>query len=134
VNAFVGQTAVFAVAMAVAGAAVFSGDRETFVPPPETVAEEFLRGVTTGRYEPARSRLSDDARGGGDAEDLASLRAVLESRVGRVSRVKGGRAEIDGNAAMAEVEITSASGSVRDVQVRLVRRHHLWFVAGLPRV
>jgi len=46
-----------------AGASLFAvdviGDRETVVPPPDAVAEQFVRAVGAKRWEPSRAYLQD---------------------------------------------------------------------------
>lgn len=133
-NALLGQLGVLAVALAVAGASVAAGDRTALVAPPERVAEEFVKHVVAGRYEPARRRLSDEARLGIGSDDLRQLRASIESRLGRVREVNGQNATMNGNEAVADMELTSADGSRREMEIRLVRRRGVWFVAGVPNV
>jgi hypothetical protein len=49
------------------------GDRELFVPPPDAVAEGFVREVITGRYARAQEYLSSPR----PEEELQSLRELL---------------------------------------------------------
>lgn len=47
------------------------GDRETFVPPPDAVAEQFARAVMAKRWEPAKAYLQDpESRSEQELEEL----------------------------------------------------------------
>ncbi|HVE71783.1 MAG TPA: hypothetical protein VNI54_10470 [Thermoanaerobaculia bacterium] len=53
--------------------AVSLGDRELFVPPPDAVAEGFVREVITGRYSRAQEYLSEPR----PEKELRALRETL---------------------------------------------------------
>ena len=131
-KALVAQLAVLAVALLTAGLSVHFGDGSALVPPPEAEAEDFMRSIAAGRYEPARKRMSDDARHTVDLPALADLRRRLEQKIGTVQQIEGVRSHIRGEDAVADVLVTPARGPSRELQVPLVRRHRSWFVARLP--
>lgn len=60
-RAFFAVLAVLAVSLALVGWLVLGQQvAEPLVPSPENVVQNFVTGLSTGRYEPARQRFGDD--------------------------------------------------------------------------
>jgi hypothetical protein len=122
--------AVMAVALAVAGVAVFGlNDRTTLVPPPEAEAETVMRSLATRRYTQALPRLSDELRRSG-TDGLRRRQREIEQAHGRVRDVQGERSSIAGDYAEASVRLTTEAGETV-LRFRLLRRHGEWRVASL---
>ena len=81
------------------------GDRETFVPAPEVVAEEFVREIAGKRWDRARSLLLDP-ESMPDAE-LAELRM----RIGEPVNIEGETITRTDSEALANVRVEWAEGS-----------------------
>ena len=83
-----GVLVVLAILLAASAAAVGPlHDRELFTPPPESVAEGFMRAVVSGRHDQARAFLVDpDAI---ENDQLRSMERAIENRLGDVHDVTG---------------------------------------------
>jgi len=116
--------AIIAAALAVAGLAVFGLDDETtLVPPPEVVAEGFLRALTTRRYEQALPFL--DERPAGIGQELRRRRKAIDRAIGTVHDVRGEPGRRSGGTASASVRLRGERGEAR-LRFDLVRRHGEW--------
>jgi hypothetical protein len=80
-------------------------DRELFVPPPDAVAEEFVRAVINGHYEPARSYLAEESSMPDD-----ELRALQES-LGDPSEIEAEVVSRDDTRALANVRVSGGGDS-----------------------
>lgn len=80
-------------------------DRELLVPGPDVVAEEFVRAVVNGRYEPARARLADES-----SMTEIELR-TLQAQLGDPSEIEAEGIARDDTRALASVRVSSASES-----------------------
>jgi hypothetical protein len=91
------------------GAVEGMGDRDLFVPPPETVAEGFMREVMTKRWARARQYLvTPEAM---SDEQLESLQQSLEERVGDPLEIDAKELDRHDETARVQVRLSSARGS-----------------------
>ena len=67
-----------------AGIVFGRSDRTMFVPPPEAVAESFMRQLATGRYARALPYLSDDLAARTTPDTLRALTDRLQNRTGKI--------------------------------------------------
>lgn len=84
-------------------------DRELFVPPPETVAEGFVREVISKRWDRARPFLAHP-ESVSDAQ-LEALQKSWEERVGDPTKIDAQTIHRDHEQALANVSLQSAQGS-----------------------
>ena len=82
-------------------------DRELFVPPPDSVAEGFVREVITGRYTRAQEYLSEPR----PEEGLRALQQTLEARTGDPSEVEAEVVAQDHERALVNVRVSGGEGS-----------------------
>lgn len=85
------------------------GDRELFVPPPDAVAEAFVRETITGRYVRAREYLADPESMTDD--DVRALEQNIESWVGEATEVEAEVLSRTDDRALANVRVSSGKGS-----------------------
>lgn len=85
------------------------GDRELFVPPPESVAEGFVREIVTKRWERAREHLAEP-ESATDAQ-LEALQKSWEASVGEPTQIEAETITRDDAEALANVRMQSARGS-----------------------
>jgi hypothetical protein len=112
--------------LGIAAAAVFGlGDARVLVPPPEAVAEEFLRSLQTHRYPQARQDLDRGLREGVSGDELRDLWTRVERRVGHVRDVRGEKAGAPGE---AHGILVTEDGEIR-VTFRLSREHGEWHLS-----
>ena len=105
-----GVTLAMAVLIGVSALAVEQcGDRELFVPPPEVVAEGFVREIVTKRWDRARPYLAEP-ESVSDAQ-LEALQKAWESSVGDPSEFEAETVARDDAEALANVRMRSARGS-----------------------
>jgi hypothetical protein len=84
-------------------------DRETFIPPPDAVAEGFAREVVTKRWDRARAYLVDpDSMSNAQIE---ALQKSWEQRVGDPSTIEAETITRTNQEALANVRLRSAQGS-----------------------
>ena len=119
--------------LALIGAAVFADhDRQTLVPPPEAVGEQFVRRLASHRPRQASFALSERLRGETTRKRLSAWMRDIEAKAGSVENVEGK----DPVCADAEAGATVlVRGSDRDVALRLgfVREPGgVWRVDRLP--
>jgi hypothetical protein len=89
--------------------AIERGDRETFVSPPEAVAEGFVREVVTKRWDRARTYLLDpDAMSNAEIE---ALQKSWEQRIGDPSAINAEIVSRTDEQALVNVRLKSAKGS-----------------------
>ncbi|MDP9191348.1 MAG: hypothetical protein M3P06_06570 [Acidobacteriota bacterium] len=89
--------------------AVERGDRETFVSPPDAVAEGFAREVVTKRWDRARTYLADpDSMSNAE---IAALQKSWEQRIGDPSEVHAETISRTEDKALVNVNLKSARGS-----------------------
>ena len=123
--------AILAVAVAVAGFAVFAaGDAATLVPPPEVVAENFLRALVRKRDAQALSHLTPELRARVGVEGLRRRRQQIEGACGHVEDVRGEQGTRSGETAVATALVEGA-GCDRRVRFTLERRWGEWRLTSL---
>ena len=124
--------AVFASGLVLAGGAVFGlHDRQTFVPPPEAVAESFARQLVQRRYDLAVNYLGRNLRATTDANGLRARFDPLRQRIGTPNQVSGERDWMQESDASARALVEGESGNAV-LQVRLEREQGLWRITQLP--
>ncbi|HEX8410892.1 MAG TPA: hypothetical protein VF883_18655 [Thermoanaerobaculia bacterium] len=84
-------------------------DRELMVPPPDAVAEGFVRETITGRYARARQYLSEPESMSN--EDVRELEQFIESRVGEPTEVEAELVSRDDKRALVTVRVSAAERS-----------------------
>lgn len=84
-------------------------DRELLVPPPDAVAEGFVRETITGRYARARQYLAEPESMTDD--DVRAIEQQIESWVGEPTEVEAEVLSRDDGQALANVRVSSAQGS-----------------------
>jgi hypothetical protein len=82
-------------------------DRETFVPPPDAVAEGFVRELMTKRWARARPYLTEPL----PDDELRAMQESLEERVGQPIEIEAELLSRDDRTALANVRLSSAKGS-----------------------
>ena len=108
-------------------------DTGTLVPPPEGVAEGFVRQLATSRVRQTRQYLSRNARASLSPERLAAWFGDLEAAVGFVQTIECEISRVSGDSADALVVVMGEIKSIA-LTFHLVREHGLWVVSELPAV
>jgi hypothetical protein len=112
-----------AVAFAVFGA----GDREFFTPPPESIAEGYMRSLASKRYEPARRFLAEEARAATDQQKMRRIGEEMESRIGQIMDVRGENPRIDdSSSAQAETRLELADRQTTDARFEFRFERGMW--------
>lgn len=108
-------------------------DTGTLVPPPESVAEGFVRQLATSRVRQTRQYLSQDARAALSPERLAAWFGDLEAAIGRVQTIEGKSFRVADDDADARVVV---KGEIKSIELtfHLVREQGLWVILELPAV
>jgi hypothetical protein len=131
-GAILAKAAVMCVALGALALAVAAGDKGTFVPPPESVSESFVRQLTTGRYDRALPFLSRQAAAATDVEALNVLARDLDQSVGGVESVEGEQGDVKGRIAQARARVRGP-GAEAIITFALVRELGLWRIDGWTR-
>lgn len=123
--------AAVAIAVCLAGfaAGIAAGDRQLFVPPPESVAEGFVRQLAARRYDRARPLLSERAAARHDVAALAGVGRMLEEAAGEIAQVAGIAGVLQSDTARASARVHGRSGDIA-VAFDLVRERGLWRIEG----
>ncbi len=82
-------------------------DRETFTPPPDAVAEQFVRELMTKRWDRARTFLENEK----SDEELREMQESLEERVGDPTEIEAEEVSREEDRALVSVRLSSAKGS-----------------------
>ena len=128
------KLAILAAVLAALALAVSAGDRGTFVPPPESVAENFVRQLMGGRYDRALPLLSRQAAAAADVAKLETLALELERAVGgTATQVDATPLEMKANIAEAAATISGRSHAKASITFALVREKGLWKIDGWTR-
>jgi hypothetical protein len=106
-------------------------DTGTLVPPPEGVAEGFVRQLATSRFRQTRQYLSQNARASLSPERLAAWFADLEAAIGQVQTIEGRSSRVADDDADARVVLVGEIKSI-ELTFHLVREQGLWLVSRLP--
>src|SRR5688500_14462646 len=117
---------------ALTGVISATGDAEVLVPPPEAVAEGFLRAVETGRFAQALPFLDEELRKSVGEDGVRLLLQDLERQHGKIEDVQGEHSTVRGEEAEAEVSIRTAAGEEVPLRLQLRREKHLWKISELP--
>ena len=105
-----GVAAAVALLLGVSALAVHQfDDRELFVPPPDSVAESFVRETMAGRWERARAYLA--APESMRRAQLEELRKSWEAKVGEPTKIEAETITRDDAEALANVRMQSKRGS-----------------------
>jgi hypothetical protein len=123
--------AIMAAGLGIIAAGIAGGDRGTLVPPPDAVAEAFARELAAGRYDLARSHLSDALKASTSSTALRLWFEPVRRRLGAANRVD---AEIDWmqeRTAAAQASLDAEHGTAV-LPLRLVWEHGLWGIDDLP--
>lgn len=116
-------------ALGIVAIAVFGlGDQDTFVSPPESVAEEFVRAMGNGRIEPARSMLASEAARVTSTRELRLTATRFRSRVGHLDDVDATAVERTHDSAVVRARVEGHRASV-ELILPLVRENGAWSVA-----
>ena len=83
-------------------------DRETFVSPPDAIAEGFVRSVLEKRWDPARAYLSEPEST--SDQQLSDLQKSWEARLGELSEIEAETISRDDERAQVNVTLRSARG------------------------
>jgi hypothetical protein len=108
--------------------AVRHGDRELTVPPPESIAESFMRNVLTHRYPRARDLVVEQ---NADEEAMRRLAQSIEQRLGRVDDVSAETVSRTKEVALVNVRLKSASASDA-VPLSMIWSNGAWNVERVP--
>jgi hypothetical protein len=111
----------------IAGAIFGLGDSSVFVPPPESVAEGFVRQVVAERYSEALPYLSAALAERTTEESLKQLKKDLESRSGTIFNVQGEPGAIEENRAEASARLQVQDGEFA-LRFDLVRQEGVWSI------
>jgi hypothetical protein len=120
---------VILLAIAATAVVVVTGDRNLFVSAPESVTENFVRHLATGRYDRAHALFSDAAARRIDVKALAHLAEDLERSIGGIEQVEGESMTADRRQARARA-IVRGSGIEAVVNCSLVWEHAMWRIDG----
>lgn len=121
-----------AAALLVIAAAIFgAGDRHLFSPPPEAVAEEFVRQLVTRRYDLATKYLSPDLRRSVGSDGLRTRYEPMRRSLGKIDDVDATVEFIEGARAGARAGIRGDDGTA-SLPMRLGQEYGLWVVSELP--
>ena len=83
-------------------------DRETFVSPPDAIAEGFVRSVVEKRWDPARAYLAEPESI--SDQELSELKKSWEARIGEPTAIDSETISHDDKRAQVNVTLRSARG------------------------
>lgn len=87
--------------------AVARGDRHLFVPPPDAVAEGYVRELVAKRWARAQEYREEPA----PESELEALQQRIEAAVGEPTKIEAETAGEDDEEALVTVRLSSAKGS-----------------------
>jgi hypothetical protein len=123
-----------ALSLGIVGAIVFGlGDADTFVSPPEIVAEELVRALGHGRIEPARSMLASDAERTTSKAEVRRMSDEFRSRLGDLQDVKGTVTARSRDTAIVRARVEGERANT-ELTLPLVREHGAWAVADITEM
>jgi len=123
---------VIAIGMAVVATAVFAGrDTSVFVPPPDAVAEAFVRELGMARYELARRFLTNDLEQQMSADDLRGGFEQLRQHTGKPDQVVTTPSMMTDDTARVLARLEGRQ-STATMYVDLRREHGEWKVINWP--
>jgi hypothetical protein len=122
---------VLGAALGAISAVLTAGDRSLFVPPPESVAESFVRQLAAGRYDRALPLLSRNAADATDVRGLQVLAEDLErSAGGAIEQIEGEPLNMKRDLAQAAARLQGRAGAQTTITFALVREKGLWKIDG----
>ena len=131
-RALLREAAVMVTALALAAGAVYLlHDRETMVPPPERVVEDFLRALAAGRPEGAREKLADDLRARMNEDALRAWAREHGARRAPISKVEAESRPTGETTADVSAEVTFEDGEQANLEFRLQESRGLWKISDL---
>lgn len=120
---------VTAAGLAFVAAAVFAGrDTSVLVPPPDAVAETFVRALAMERYELARQHLARGVERETSASELRAAFDPLRAHTGKPDQVTADTSSATGTHARVLATLEGRRGNAA-MYVDLVRERGLWKVA-----
>ena len=124
-KALISVVAVVVATLFVVGMIVAVGhDTSVLVSPPESVVEQFVRKLATGRYDVALQHLDDDAPAA--RERIRAASDMLRGRAGAIEQVVGTPGLLDGDRASANAVISTERAGEISMEFMLVRRAGSW--------
>ena len=108
-----------------AGAVFGLHDRNTFVPPPESVAESFARQLVQRRYDLAVNYLGRALRATTSGAELRTRFEPMRQQIGTPNQVSGESDWMQESEASARARVEGDSGSAV-LEFRLTREQGLW--------
>jgi hypothetical protein len=119
--------AVASALLIIAGGVFGLGDWSIFGPPPESVAEGFVRQVVAGRYQRALPYLSEAVAEKTTAASLRQLKEELESRSGKILNVQGAMERRNGSDAEAAARLQTRNGTF-SLRFEMTRSNGVWSI------
>jgi hypothetical protein len=110
----------------VAASVLVARDTTTLASPPETVAEEFVRQLATGRYDRALKHLAEPT---GALQAMTSQGQALRARAGAIDLVEGEGGAIMGDSATASTRIKTSRAGELHARFDLVRQRGVWKIS-----
>jgi hypothetical protein len=123
--------AIIAAGLGIIAAGIAGGDRGTLVPPPDAVAEAFVRELAAGRYDLATNHLSDALRTSTSSKELLLWFDPVRRRLGAANGVDAAIDWMQQRAAAAQASIDAEHGTAV-LPLRLAWEHGLWAIDELP--
>lgn len=112
------------------GTAIRLGDRSVLVPPPEAVAEGFVRQLETGRYSRAIPYLAADLASRTTPDTLRILYESLQARAGRIHEIRGDRERVGEDRAVALALLRTETGP-DTLRFPMRREHGVWSIESI---
>ena len=124
-----------AAGLALNAAVVFlGGDRATLVPPPDAVAEVFVRQLATHRFDRALPHLSRRLRQELDRDRLSSLVAALEAQSGSITFAEGAERSRTREHASAVVHTKTDRRQTPTFEFELISQRGEWKISAWERL
>ena len=120
--------AAIGLALAIVAGSIAAGDRQLFVPPPEAVAENFVRELVMGRYDLAAKYLRSDLRRSIGARGLRERFAPMRSTLGAINGVDAEPEFMSSDHAAAHASVDAQHGHA-SISLRFTREYGLWVVS-----
>jgi hypothetical protein len=120
-----------AASLLVLSVAVGQGATTFIVPPPDTVAEEFVRALKAHRYEGAKNELSAELQQQVSDEELTRLVYALGAGHQGIEEAHGESAEEQGDTATATVQVKLGSGQEESLEFALRKEQGEWKLSSI---
>ena len=113
---------------------VFIGkDRQTFVPPPDTVAREFFKMLEIKRFSVAKRYLAAEVRQNEIEKELGVLEQKIRDTTREYQVHEGSFRFMSPDKAVSNVRLSGKGGELLPVLL-LVRQKGEWKIVELPRI